>query len=158
MLGNHCDSSSSPERSDTAQAGSLQRWAREKRNLPEQRIKIQDCSQTLQFVAAAAASLSPTKRFLRSPACPWAGSTRELPTTPCAGWDFALIADTLTCALATALPGPFLETFPAWCEVGRTVRTQLALCQPGTPWHEQSNPALPHGRELASNLQFLLLH
>lgn len=68
---------------------------------------------------------------------------------------FTLIADTLTCTLATALPGPSPDTSPAWRAVGRTVHTQLAPCQPRTPWHRHNNSALPHRRELASDLQFL---
>jgi len=77
--------------------------------------------------------------------------------SPCRG-DPTLYTDTLMCALALALTGPSADTSRAWHTVGRTVHTQLAGGQLGTPWHEQSNPVLPHGRELESNRQFLLLH
>lgn len=117
------------------------RWACEKWNVPEQGIKIQDCSHKLQFVTTAAAFLSQTKRFLQSPASPWASSTWELPRAPCTG-GMSLSAQThFTCALADALPAPSPGTSPV-CG-GRTVHTQRAPCQPGTPWHEQNNPALP---------------
>lgn len=86
--------------------------------------------------------LSQIKRFLQSPASPWAGSNQELPAPPCAG-GISLSSDMLRWALATALPSPCPATSPAWYGVGRTVHTPLALCQPESPWLEQRNPATP---------------
>lgn len=82
----------------------------EKLNLSEQRIKTQDCSQTLQLVTAATAFLWQIKSFLQPPAIPL--------SQLCLGASqvsLCSITDTLTCTLATALPGPSPDTSPAWC-------------------------------------------
>lgn len=156
VLANNCSSSSSPEHTNTAQPGSLQGQHMRNESYLNTGSKYRTAVRPYSLWQL---SVPDKKMFLQSAASPWAGSTQELPTASCAG-RISLSSETHlhVCTLATALRSPSPDTSPAWCAVGKTAHTQLALCQPGTPCHRQSNLALPHGRELASNLQFLLLH
>lgn len=156
VLANNCGSSSSPEHTNTAQPGSLQGQHMRNESYLNTGSKYRTAVRPYSLWQL---SVPDKKMFLQSAASPWAGSTQELPTASCAG-GISLSSETHlhVCTLATALRSPSPDTSPAWCAVGKIAHTQLALCQPGTPCHRQSNLALPRSRELASNLQFLLLH
>lgn len=154
VLGKNSGSSSSPERTDTAQEGSLQgehkknetylsRGSKHRTAVRPAACDSSHCLSVADKKVSAVTSIPLSRLCLGAPH-----------VSPCSR-HFTLITDTLTCTLATALPGPSPDTSPAWRAVGRTVHTQLAPCQPRTPWHRHNNSALPHRRELVSDLQFL---